>query len=369
MRRHEGRVEAPEVDELARGVDLGLVRRLGLAEHRGRVERHPPRAGEQLGCTQEDGGALLPGSARPVVPGVPGGLDRLLDLVWAALVHVGEDVARAVGHHNLGGLAGADLLAADHERQVDALGFELVELRLQLAALGRAGRVLVDGLVHRLGQAEDAGRAHGAIVDWSVSLSEDLRNELAAITPKRECDVLAELSGLAHTAGTVHLLGGRRVAVHFDLASSAVARRGFSLLRRFEIESEIRTYTQRAFAQATRYQLHVPGAGSRAPGSVRGGDPLGAACSARAATRPRRRARLLPRCLPARRASRRRVAERSAQPAPRDPVRGGGGRSFPGRHGRARGRRAVADRPRAVRRRVRQGSGRDRRSACTCGGE
>ena len=94
-----------------------------------------------------------------------------------------------------------------------------------------------------------------------MSLSEDLRNELAAITPKRECDVLAELSGLAHTAGTVHLLGGRRVAVHFDLASSAVARRGFSLLRRFEIESEIRTYTQRAFAQATRYQLHVPGTG------------------------------------------------------------------------------------------------------------
>jgi DNA-binding protein WhiA len=93
-----------------------------------------------------------------------------------------------------------------------------------------------------------------------VSLSDDLRNELAAIAPHRDCDVLAELSGLAHTAGTVHLLGGRRVAVHFDLAASAVARRGFSLLRRFDIESEIRTYTQRAFQLATRYQLHVPGA-------------------------------------------------------------------------------------------------------------
>jgi DNA-binding protein WhiA len=93
-----------------------------------------------------------------------------------------------------------------------------------------------------------------------MSLSEDLRIELAAIAPHRDCDVLAELSGLAHTAGTVHLLGGRRVAVHFDLAGSAVARRGFSLLRRFEIESEIRTYTQRAFAKPTRYQLHVPGA-------------------------------------------------------------------------------------------------------------
>lgn len=93
-----------------------------------------------------------------------------------------------------------------------------------------------------------------------MPLSEDLRNELAAIAPHRDCDVLAELSGLAHTAGTVHLLGGRRVAVHFDVATSAVARRGFSLLRRFDVESEIRTYTQRAFAKPTRYQLHVAGA-------------------------------------------------------------------------------------------------------------
>ena len=92
-----------------------------------------------------------------------------------------------------------------------------------------------------------------------MSVSEDLRNELAAIAPSRECDVLAELSGIAHTAGSIHLLGGRRVALHFDVASSAVARRAFSLLRRVDIESEIRTYAQRAFARGTRYQLHVPG--------------------------------------------------------------------------------------------------------------
>lgn len=92
-----------------------------------------------------------------------------------------------------------------------------------------------------------------------MSLSDDLRNELALIEPRRECDVLAELSGLAHTAGTAHLRGRRRVSLHFDVASSAVARRGFSLLRRFQIESEIRTYNRRAFDRATRYQLHVPG--------------------------------------------------------------------------------------------------------------
>jgi DNA-binding protein WhiA len=90
-------------------------------------------------------------------------------------------------------------------------------------------------------------------------LSEDLRNELAAIAPEADCDRLAELSGLFHVAGSVHLRGRGNVAVHLDLVSSAVARRAFTLLRAFDVESEIRTYQQRAFAQATRYQLHVEG--------------------------------------------------------------------------------------------------------------
>jgi DNA-binding protein WhiA len=92
-----------------------------------------------------------------------------------------------------------------------------------------------------------------------VSFSEDLRNELAGIAPRSGCDRLAELSGLFHSAGSVHLLGRGEVALHLDLASSAVARRAFSLLRSFGIHSEIRTYSQRAFDRPTRYQLHVAG--------------------------------------------------------------------------------------------------------------
>ena len=139
-----------------------------------------------------------------------------------------------------------------------------------------------------------------------MSLSEDLRNELAAITPRRECDVLAELSGLAHTAGTVHLLGGRRVSVHFDLASSAVARRGFSLLRRFEIESEIRTYTQHAFDRPTRYQLHVPGVDHALQVLYEAGVLVVATRSAGAAARACRRPELLPWRVPPRGHARRR---------------------------------------------------------------
>jgi DNA-binding protein WhiA len=87
-------------------------------------------------------------------------------------------------------------------------------------------------------------------------LSEDLRDELAAIAPTRHCCRLAELSALFHASGAWHLRD-RAVTVHLDVASSAVARRAFSLLRDLGVTSEIRTYRRRAFDRATRYQLHV----------------------------------------------------------------------------------------------------------------
>ena len=92
-----------------------------------------------------------------------------------------------------------------------------------------------------------------------MSLSDDVRNELVTIRPRSDCDRLAELSGLFHTAGSVHIRGRGEVSVHLDLASSPVARRAFTLLRAFGVASEIRTYRRRAFDRATRYQLHVEG--------------------------------------------------------------------------------------------------------------
>ncbi len=90
-----------------------------------------------------------------------------------------------------------------------------------------------------------------------MSLSDDLRDELAAIAPRRRCCSLAELSALFHSAGTWHLRGHGELAVHLDLASAAAARRAYTLLRGFGVDSEIRTYRRQAFDRATRYQLHV----------------------------------------------------------------------------------------------------------------
>jgi DNA-binding protein WhiA len=92
-----------------------------------------------------------------------------------------------------------------------------------------------------------------------MSLSEDLRRELARNVPTADCDRLAELSGLFHSAGRLHFHGRGDVSLHLDLSDSAVARRAFRLLRDVGVDSELRTYRQRAFAGATRYQLHVEG--------------------------------------------------------------------------------------------------------------
>src|SRR4051794_4393324 len=107
--------------------------------------------------------------------------------------------------------------------------------------------------------ARSASTTSGGSSSPSMPLSEDVRRELAGIEPQKHCDRLAEISGLFHTAGSLHLRGQGEFSVHLDLAESAVARRAFGLVRSFGVEAEIRTYKRHAFDGATRYQLHVAG--------------------------------------------------------------------------------------------------------------
>ena len=90
-----------------------------------------------------------------------------------------------------------------------------------------------------------------------MSLSDELRDELASIVPERRCCRLAELSALCHSAGSWHLHGRGELGIHLDVSSGPAARRAFALLRDLGVRSEIRTYHRHAFDRATRYQLHV----------------------------------------------------------------------------------------------------------------
>ena len=93
----------------------------------------------------------------------------------------------------------------------------------------------------------------------SESLSRDLRAELASLPVRRQCDRLAEISGLAHAAGRLHLRGRGEVSLHLDVASAGVARRAFRLLKSFGVKAELRSYRRRAFDGGTRYEVHVEG--------------------------------------------------------------------------------------------------------------
>src|SRR5438132_577149 len=84
------------------------------------------------------------GRAVPLLPGVGGGNDPALDLGGAARVDGREHVVFVVGHHRLEGVAGADLLAVDDERDLDLLRLHLAQPLAQLLPFRRAGRVVLD---------------------------------------------------------------------------------------------------------------------------------------------------------------------------------------------------------------------------------
>ena len=90
-----------------------------------------------------------------------------------------------------------------------------------------------------------------------VRLSEDVRAELAADRAAEAVLPARRAVALVRGAGSVHLRGGGRIGVHLELASGAVARRAFSLLRSYGVACEIRTYKRRAFERGTRYQIHL----------------------------------------------------------------------------------------------------------------
>jgi hypothetical protein len=112
-------VEAPEVDELAGRVDFGLKCRLRLPEHRRGIDRVAPGRGEQLCGPQQDGRAILERPGRPLTAGRHGGLDGHLHVLRLGHVPVSQHVLVLEGHHGLPRLAGANLLAADDQRNLD----------------------------------------------------------------------------------------------------------------------------------------------------------------------------------------------------------------------------------------------------------
>ncbi len=146
----ERHVEAQEVDELARGVDLGLLHRLALAEHRGGVEGVAPRPGQQVGGAQQHRRAVVVGQVAPQRRGGARGVDRVLDVRRGRLVRRTQDGAVPVRLDDVDRRTRpGPLTAGDRHRQIDVLASQLGQARLQRGTFGTAGCVGPDRFVER----------------------------------------------------------------------------------------------------------------------------------------------------------------------------------------------------------------------------
>jgi hypothetical protein len=149
--------------QLARGVDLGLDRGLRLAEHRCGVERLPPRAGEQVSGTQQDGRAVVERHRAPRRGGLTGRAQGVLGVLLCRAGQRAEDRTVVVRLDDVEALSATHaLLATDGHRQLERLLLQLGQLRLQFGALRGAGGVLQDRLVDRGGNLGD--RVHAQLL-------------------------------------------------------------------------------------------------------------------------------------------------------------------------------------------------------------
>jgi len=153
---HEVRVVPPEVDQLAGGIDFGLVRRLAHVEHRGGVERLAILAGQQLRGLQEHDRPGVPGHPAPLRLRFVGRLDGLLHEQSIALMVLAQNVLMVVRADHVGQCAVADLFAGDDHRHVELLPEHLAQPGLQLGPLRASGPVVQAGLIDGLRYAENA---------------------------------------------------------------------------------------------------------------------------------------------------------------------------------------------------------------------
>ena len=160
-----GDVEAPEVAELARGVNLGLVHRLRLTEHGRSVQPVAPWSGQELGGAQEDRGSILPGCRRPIGPGTGGRVDSQVDVLRLAQMHVCQHVILLVRHDGRTEPPRMHVVARDDQGNLDPLAAHAGETLLQGGAFARAGGVGSCRLVERNGRIDGSSGTHG----WTPS--------------------------------------------------------------------------------------------------------------------------------------------------------------------------------------------------------
>lgn len=142
-------VEAPEVNQFANRVDLGLVGVLALAEHGDRVDDVAGRSRQVLGGGEEHTRAQMLGQFGPLRLGVQRGLDGTGHEGSIGQVDMGEHEFVIAGIAQLPDVAGEDLLVTDDAGDVDDLAGLAIELRFQSSTICRTRGVRTNRFIER----------------------------------------------------------------------------------------------------------------------------------------------------------------------------------------------------------------------------
>ena len=111
-------VEAQEIDQLTRSVDLCLVSRFTTVEHGTGVHLGTVFHGQKLRRFEEDARSFLPAKFLPLFLGRDCAVDRQLHFCRTCLVVSAQNMLVVVGHDDLAEIPGPDFLAADDNRNL-----------------------------------------------------------------------------------------------------------------------------------------------------------------------------------------------------------------------------------------------------------
>ncbi|MHB0976786.1 MAG: DNA-binding protein WhiA [Candidatus Aquicultorales bacterium] len=91
-----------------------------------------------------------------------------------------------------------------------------------------------------------------------MAFSTSIKNELSRVFPNQRCCRLAELSGVLHTIGRLHILGNESFALEAHVENAAVARKIYRLLTElFELYAQV-TVRRSILHRANDYLIDVP---------------------------------------------------------------------------------------------------------------
>ena len=93
-----------------------------------------------------------------------------------------------------------------------------------------------------------------------MSYSSDTKEELCRLEPESVCCLLAELSGIVSSAGSVIYRGGGQKRLSIETENAAVARRAFRLLREvFDVQPELITLQRARLGGRSAHRIEIGG--------------------------------------------------------------------------------------------------------------